>query len=176
MALIECPECGKEISSSVKSCIHCGYKQEKYDKIGGWLILVIIGYIISFFSNISVIAGGYTLYLDGTMAELNTLSGLNYNPGLFSAINYEITLAIIMIIIITISGILMFKRKRIYPMYAIFLIIFSHFFVSLEVLVFGEVLDYTVEDISSIIGGIIGGIIWIIYFVKSKRVQQTFIK
>ena len=176
MALIECPECGKEISSSVKSCIHCGYKQEKYDKIGGWLILIIIGYVISLFSNISVIAGGYTLYLDGTMTELNNISGSNYNPGLFSAINYELTLAIIMIIIIVVSSILMFKMKKAYPMYAIFLIIFSHFFVALEVLVFWKVLDYTVEDVSSIIGGIVGGVVWIIYFLKSKRVKQTFIK
>ena len=25
MALIKCPECGKDISDTVKSCIHCGY-------------------------------------------------------------------------------------------------------------------------------------------------------
>lgn len=25
MALISCPECGKEISDKVKSCPHCGY-------------------------------------------------------------------------------------------------------------------------------------------------------
>lgn len=34
MALIECPECGKEISDSVEKCIHCGYevKTEKKQK------------------------------------------------------------------------------------------------------------------------------------------------
>ncbi|MDE6677035.1 MAG: zinc ribbon domain-containing protein, partial [Clostridia bacterium] len=26
MSLIRCPECGKEISSTLESCIHCGYK------------------------------------------------------------------------------------------------------------------------------------------------------
>ena len=25
MALIKCPECGKEISNKAKCCIHCGY-------------------------------------------------------------------------------------------------------------------------------------------------------
>ena len=25
MALIKCPECGKEISDKAKVCIHCGY-------------------------------------------------------------------------------------------------------------------------------------------------------
>ena len=29
MALIKCPECGKEISNSAKSCPHCGYPLDK---------------------------------------------------------------------------------------------------------------------------------------------------
>lgn len=37
MALIKCPECGKEVSNKAKSCIHCGYpldecKDEKLTK------------------------------------------------------------------------------------------------------------------------------------------------
>lgn len=31
MALIKCPECGKEISDTAKVCPHCGYKQKKLD-------------------------------------------------------------------------------------------------------------------------------------------------
>lgn len=30
MALIKCPECGKEISSKAKMCIHCGYPMDEY--------------------------------------------------------------------------------------------------------------------------------------------------
>lgn len=34
MALIECPNCGKEISDKAKDCIHCGYNlEEHYDEI-----------------------------------------------------------------------------------------------------------------------------------------------
>ena len=29
MALIICPECGKEISDKAKCCIHCGYPLEE---------------------------------------------------------------------------------------------------------------------------------------------------
>ena len=29
MALIKCPECGKEISDKAQDCIHCGYKLNK---------------------------------------------------------------------------------------------------------------------------------------------------
>ena len=29
MALIKCPECGKEVSDTIKSCIHCGFELNK---------------------------------------------------------------------------------------------------------------------------------------------------
>ncbi len=31
MALIKCPECGKEISDKAEVCIHCGYPIKKYE-------------------------------------------------------------------------------------------------------------------------------------------------
>lgn len=55
MALIKCPECGKEISDMVKKCPNCGYKLKQVDKkkikkfgiIGVVLtILIIIGVIV----------------------------------------------------------------------------------------------------------------------------------
>ena len=33
MALIKCPECGKEVSDSAKSCPHCGYPLDKEQPI-----------------------------------------------------------------------------------------------------------------------------------------------
>ena len=32
MALIKCPECGKEISDKAKACPECGYKMKKSKK------------------------------------------------------------------------------------------------------------------------------------------------
>lgn len=29
MALIKCPECGKEVSENAENCIHCGYPLSK---------------------------------------------------------------------------------------------------------------------------------------------------
>lgn len=48
MALIKCPECGKEISDQVKKCPSCGYKEKKsinkkvFFIFGGVLVLVAI--------------------------------------------------------------------------------------------------------------------------------------
>ena len=33
MALIKCPECGKEISNKTKQCIHCGYPLEEIENV-----------------------------------------------------------------------------------------------------------------------------------------------
>ncbi|WP_366944958.1 zinc-ribbon domain-containing protein [uncultured Bilophila sp.] len=30
MALVSCPECGKEISDAAQSCPHCGYELKKH--------------------------------------------------------------------------------------------------------------------------------------------------
>lgn len=37
MALIECPECGKEYSDTAKSCPNCGYVERKtFSKVENW--------------------------------------------------------------------------------------------------------------------------------------------
>lgn len=48
MALITCPECGKEISSTVSKCPHCGYEVKKDEKV------TILGYSESFAINPAV--------------------------------------------------------------------------------------------------------------------------
>ena len=42
MALINCPECGKEISNTVKECIHCGCPLKDKKKISKKTIIIII--------------------------------------------------------------------------------------------------------------------------------------
>lgn len=48
MALINCPECGKEVSDTVKKCVHCGYKlarNQKYVEIKLTHIISVVGVI-----------------------------------------------------------------------------------------------------------------------------------
>jgi RNA polymerase subunit RPABC4/transcription elongation factor Spt4 len=53
MALVACPECNKEISSTAPSCPHCGATPRKTGMSGGFifvlvvLVLFVIGVIIS---------------------------------------------------------------------------------------------------------------------------------
>lgn len=50
MPLINCPDCGKEISSEARSCVHCGYQKQQSmftQKLGFdgevFLIMIILG-------------------------------------------------------------------------------------------------------------------------------------
>ena len=43
MALIKCPECGKEISDASAACIHCGYPLNKNSGILFFFMIGIIG-------------------------------------------------------------------------------------------------------------------------------------
>lgn len=46
MALIQCPECNKEISDSTNTCPHCGFKLKSKRDNKKWLIPVIVGVVI----------------------------------------------------------------------------------------------------------------------------------
>lgn len=62
MALIKCPECSKDISDTVKVCLHCGYQQPKAASEGwsGWVwgLIFIGGLVVVFFA--------YGAYLSST--------------------------------------------------------------------------------------------------------------
>ncbi len=45
MALLKCPECGKEVSDQAKSCPNCGYPLKK-SKFPAWIVLCIIGILV----------------------------------------------------------------------------------------------------------------------------------
>ncbi|EMV5400057.1 hypothetical protein AACN09_003720, partial [Escherichia coli] len=52
MALTKCKECKKEVSTSAKTCPHCGVKDPGFgakEKLGGCLILIIIVAVIMYF-------------------------------------------------------------------------------------------------------------------------------
>lgn len=51
MAMIKCPECGNEISSTSKQCIKCGYILRKHAST-----LSIIAFILSFIACFNIIA------------------------------------------------------------------------------------------------------------------------
>ena len=65
MALIECPECNKQVSETVKTCPHCGYKlnakkAKHRNKVVTWSIVSVL---------IIFLAIGLSLYVSNERAE-----------------------------------------------------------------------------------------------------------
>ena len=45
MALIKCPECGKEVSDKAKSCTNCGFPMNKYSDNNRFPIITIVSFL-----------------------------------------------------------------------------------------------------------------------------------
>ena len=79
MALITCPDCGKEFSDSAKKCLNCGYKYKKpknikYSLIGG-CILTVGGFLFTVWVT-SEIINRYVIYYDPFTSIILLISGL----------------------------------------------------------------------------------------------------
>lgn len=46
MALVNCKECGKQVSTEAKACLHCGARPPKKTGILGWFVLVAGTFIV----------------------------------------------------------------------------------------------------------------------------------
>ena len=55
MALIKCPECGKEISDTIKKCPNCGYKNKKKLNKKKFVIICIISLVLLIGGCVSII-------------------------------------------------------------------------------------------------------------------------
>jgi predicted amidophosphoribosyltransferase len=47
MALVNCPECGKEISDTADKCPHCG--KDEPNALSGWALILTVIFIIIVF-------------------------------------------------------------------------------------------------------------------------------
>lgn len=110
MALVKCPECGKEVSSQLKKCNNCGYKLKQVDKkkikkysiIGVVLtILIIIGMIVGTNINKSnrekinkeyhdqLVKIGSEIYVNGLVSSLYCYDiGKDWYKAIFDDFNY----------------------------------------------------------------------------------------
>lgn len=125
-------------------------KKTKLKGIGGWLILPIIG----LFSSIPFI-----LY---DLLSMNAEYVFNFYIGLLSFFD------IAFLIFVSFALFSIFNKKK-----YVSKIMITFYIANISV---GMVFSYLTEDFSSLFQAIIGGAIWIPYFLKSERVKNTFVK
>ncbi len=125
-------------------------KEKKIEGISGWLLIPVIGLVIVLI-----------IYL----FDIFSLLFFPYDNnliGLFLII--DIGLFVLGIYILT----LVFKKKKETPSFFII-----YLWISVGAVLF---LSIITKDSTGLLGGIIKAIIWTLYFKKSKRVKNTFMK
>jgi threonine/homoserine efflux transporter RhtA len=128
--------------------------------VGGWLVLVIIGRILTIIVGIRDIVDLSPVI--GTVPSLDYLWIL--------AIILDITVYIILSIVILVF---MFSRKIIFRLLFVIQVAVVFFF-SLWANITVYNLGYDVDP-SGIFSSVAAGVVWIIYLYKSKRVKNTYI-
>jgi len=124
-------------------------KKEKLKGIGGWLIIPIIGLFLSII---------LVLY---DLLSMNAIYEFDFYIGLLSLLDIGL-----LILVIT-SLVLVFNKKKSAPKLIIAFYITN--------IILQTVVAVLIEDYSGIAAPWVGGAIWILYFLKSKRVKNTFI-
>ena len=136
-----------------------GKNDKKYDSIGGWLILVSIGLAGTTIGNLVEVVQCFALLGsdDGSLSMSFLICTMLESGAL--AIGALVGL------------VLMFRRSSMFPKYAIGLTVVSLLF-SLGDLVF---MGSDQDTNSELVGSLARCAIWIPYFIRSKRVEKTFV-
>ncbi|HFS1992531.1 TPA: hypothetical protein ACHWTK_001362 [Escherichia coli] len=85
MALTKCKDCKKEVSTSAKTCPHCGVKDPGFgakQKLGGCLVLIIIVAVIMYFIG----SGDDEKTVETTKVCSNTDTQCNFDKNLVDAV------------------------------------------------------------------------------------------
>jgi len=150
--------------------------KEGLNGLGGWLIFIIFGFIASIIQNFMSMKSIIELYKTGIIKSLLDSQHEYYNVKLFYLVNFELV-GVSFAIIATVAALVMyFKKKSLFPKFAIGIILYSLIYSFLD-LSFCYLIDLGVSSniIEQFVGAIFGGCIKITYFLKSVRVKNTFV-
>jgi len=153
----------------------------RYNGIGGWLILVMIGlFITPIRLSFLIVNTLLPIFTDGSLQLLTTPESEFYHPLWLPLLLYEVCANAFFVIFAIVILIYFFRRKRILPKLMIFfyasnilMIVIDEILGSFIPLIAGQ------SDPSSyteLIRSIMTGAIWIPYFCTSVRVKSTFVR
>ncbi|MES2518006.1 MAG: DUF2569 family protein, partial [Bacteroidota bacterium] len=146
--------------------------QEYAEPIGGWLILVMIGLIISPFLIIYGMVANNYLYSD------TWITAWNSKENILTLITYVIEIVgnVFICSLSIFCFILLYQCRDILPKAIIILYLFNICFLGLDLILTSLITRELPEtSITDFIRSLFFGSIWILYFLKSERVKKTFV-
>ena len=153
--------------------------QPDYSKIGGWLILVGIGFILG---SLRILLFTFKDILPAfapqTWSVLTTPTSAVYNPLWAPLLIGELVGNLFFVCLGIVLVVLFFQKRRIFPKLAILYLLANLVFVVGDTLVAGLIPVVAQQDntssVKEIVRSVVGACIWVPYFIKSKRVKGTF--
>lgn len=188
--MFKCEKCDLELEPNAKFCTNCGEKvsekttetinNKKYEGLGGWLVLVGIGVVISPLRLLAELSKVYLpMFNDGTWEALTTPTSESYNSSFSSLLAGEMFFNSLMILASLYLIYLFFTKKSFFPKLYIWILVFSLIFIPLDAIlvssIFPAIEVFDAETIKEIGRTVIVSLIWIPYMLISKRVKATFV-
>ncbi|MDR1621537.1 MAG: DUF2569 domain-containing protein [Synergistaceae bacterium] len=149
--------------------------------LGGWLVLVGLGIIISPLKIIGVVFPVYSkMFSNGSWAALTTPGTEAYNP-LWAPILYgEMAINGGLVLAWIFVAVLFFSKKKAFPKCYIGILLFTLVFIFIDALAIESVLPnipvLDAETTKELGRSLVACLIWVPYMLVSKRVKATFVK
>ncbi len=155
-------------------------KQKKYNKIGGWLILVAIGLILTPIRLLVVVAKDLLPVFSGdTWSRLTTPGTEAYHPLWAPLLLFEIIGNGLFFLFPIIAAIFFFQKRTFAPKLIIVLLLSNLVFVAIDYFAADLIPFVASQDdtgsLMELVRVFIASSIWVPYFLVSKRVKATFV-
>jgi hypothetical protein len=153
---------------------------KQYDKIGGWLLIVAIGLILAPLRLLVVLFKDLLPAISAdTWSRLTTPGTAAYHPLWAPLLLFEIIGNCLFILFPIIIAVFFFQKRRFVPRLIIVLLLSNLVFVAIDYFA-ADLIPFVAaqEDIGSlteVIRVFIACVIWVPYFLVSKRAKATFV-
>lgn len=152
----------------------------KLEGIGGWLLLVVLGLIVSPIRIALMLVQEHApIFADGTWQVLTSPSSDVYHPLWGPLILLEVGGNLLGILLTLTTLVLLFKKSRYTPAMAIIWYLYALVFVVADFLLARQIpmiaeMPVDTESVREIARTVVAVVIWVPYFLVSKRVKATF--
>jgi hypothetical protein len=133
--------------------------EKRLEGLGGWLFIYFIFCASYFISLWGLIKGLYSILMSGAQ---------------YIGIIFIFILTVLQLILLIISLDLIFEKKRSAKLWSILFLITS--FILLVAIVIRTFGSLPKKDMNILLAGLVLIIVWIFYFIRSKRVKKVFTK
>ena len=147
--------------------------------IGGWLILPMLGLIIAPIRlGILLLTTYVPIFTEGSWEVLTTPGSDSYHSLWAPLLTYEIAGNIVYIVASIVLLVLLFRKHYSFPKWMIIFYATNLAFVGIDFvladLIPAVAAQQNPESLKELVRTMVGAAIWIPYFIKSQRVQNTF--